>query len=247
MLPVMSWLPDLGQARRLLCVQPHYDDNDLGAGGTIATLASRGAEVFYLTATDDLVGVHDTRLSDEEATRVLREEQHKAGLELGVTQQFWLGLPDAGEYDYFDLRRSIIEHIRRLRPDFVFSVDPWLPNEAHRDHLMVGRAVAEASFLQGMPRLRTRPEVDRGYEPYGLDGVVFYFTRDANLVFDIEPGRERKHRAIRAYRAQFSAEELELVSLGLGAKEQQWAAAEPFSHGEALKLLTPGELHVGLG
>ena len=32
-------VPDLSGARRLLCIQPHYDDNDLGAGGTIAALA----------------------------------------------------------------------------------------------------------------------------------------------------------------------------------------------------------------
>ena len=58
----MSFVPDVSTARRPLCVQPHYDDNDLGAGGTIASLAARGAEVAYLTATDDLVGVKDASL-----------------------------------------------------------------------------------------------------------------------------------------------------------------------------------------
>jgi LmbE family N-acetylglucosaminyl deacetylase len=28
--------PDVFSARRVLCVQPHYDDNDIGAGGTLA-------------------------------------------------------------------------------------------------------------------------------------------------------------------------------------------------------------------
>ena len=28
--------PDLFQARRILCIQPHYDDNDIAAGGTLA-------------------------------------------------------------------------------------------------------------------------------------------------------------------------------------------------------------------
>ena len=49
--------PDLLSARKLLAIQPHYDDNDISAGGTIAALVERGAEVFYLTVTDDLVGV----------------------------------------------------------------------------------------------------------------------------------------------------------------------------------------------
>ena len=67
----MADIPDLKQARRVLCVQPHYDDNDIGAGGTIASLAAAGADVWYLTATDDLVGVLDASLSDEEARRRL--------------------------------------------------------------------------------------------------------------------------------------------------------------------------------
>ncbi len=36
---------DLLTARNVLCVQPHYDDNDLGAGGTVARLKSLGATV----------------------------------------------------------------------------------------------------------------------------------------------------------------------------------------------------------
>ncbi len=243
----MAFVPDLSQARRLLCVQPHYDDNDLGAGGTIAALAERGAEVFYVTATDDLVGVRDDSLSDEQARALLRSEQERAGAEIGVREQFWLDLPDAGDYDYFALRARVIEHIRRLRPDFLFTVDPWLPFESHRDHLLVGRAVAEASFLQQFPRLKSDPEVDRAYEPYGITGIAFYFTRQPNLTFDISDARERKRRAVGAYEAQFSPEELELLQVGLEAKEREWASREPFSHGEALLVLSPGQLHVHLG
>ena len=29
-------IPDLFQARRVLCIQPHYDDNDIAAAGTLA-------------------------------------------------------------------------------------------------------------------------------------------------------------------------------------------------------------------
>ena len=50
---------ELRDARSILCIQPHYDDNDLGAGGTIAALHDAGCQVVYLTVTDDLVGVKD--------------------------------------------------------------------------------------------------------------------------------------------------------------------------------------------
>jgi LmbE family N-acetylglucosaminyl deacetylase len=237
---------ELREAKRLLCVQPHYDDNDLGAGGTIAELAEAGAEVTYLTVTDDLVGVLDASLSDAQATEQLRAEQRQAGEAIGVGEQIWLGFADAGEWDYFALRRELIKHIRRVRPDFVFTVDPWLPLEAHQDHLRTGLAVAEATMLQSHKRLKIDPEVDAAYESYAISGVVFYFTRDPNLCFDIGAVRERKHRAIDAYRAQFTDDQLKLLHLGLEAKEREWAAAESFEHGEALKLLPPGAFHVGI-
>ena len=34
--------PEILGAKRALCIQPHADDNEIGIGGTIAALASRG-------------------------------------------------------------------------------------------------------------------------------------------------------------------------------------------------------------
>ena len=155
--------PDLHSARVILAIQPHYDDNDFGAGGTLAALAEAGAEVYYLTVTNDLVGVIDDKLSLEDATVQLRAEQAESGAAIGIKGQYWLGFPDAAPFDHFDVRRGIIQHIRMLRPDFVFTVDPWTPYEAHTDHIRTGLAAAEATILFSLPRLATEPEVDATY------------------------------------------------------------------------------------
>jgi len=63
-----------------------------------------GAELFYLTVTDDLVGVIDQSLTEEQMTAQLRAEQDQAGAAIGVSGQYRLGYPDAGKYDYFDVR-----------------------------------------------------------------------------------------------------------------------------------------------
>jgi len=239
-------VPDVWEAKRILAIQPHYDDNDIGAGGALAALAAAGAEIDYLTVTDDLVGVLDATLSTEEATVRLRSEQERAGAEVGVRAQYWLGFPDAGDYDHHTLRREIIRHIRMLQPDFLFSVDPWLPYESHGDHLKTGRAVTEAALLYGFPRLATDPEIDRSYREHTLLGVALYFTLKPNQIFDISEFRERKHRAIDAYRAQFTPESLEQLHRGLDFVERNCAEGKAFSHGEALKVLSPAQLHCGL-
>ena len=35
-------IPELFAAKRILCIQPHYDDNDIGAAGILARLAQNG-------------------------------------------------------------------------------------------------------------------------------------------------------------------------------------------------------------
>lgn len=238
--------PDLWQARRVLCVQPHYDDNDIGAGGTIARLAEEGAEVWYLTVTDDLMGVLDTSLGDDAARALLRDEQARAGAILGVKAQYWLDYPDAGRYDYFDLRRRIIEHIRMLSPDLVLAPDPWLPYEAHRDHIQTGQAAAEAAVLYALPRITTTPEVDDAYKPHELTGVAFYYSHEPNTAVDITSTWEKKAESIRSYRAQFSEENLEQLLFVLDARQRMYGEAHGFEQAEGLKVMQPLQLHCGL-
>jgi LmbE family N-acetylglucosaminyl deacetylase len=240
-------VPDLMRARRVLCVQPHYDDNDLGAGGTIAALADAGTEIHYLTVADDLVGVLDRSLSDAAALARIVAEQRAAGAELGVFAQERLDLPDAGDWDCLALRAAIVRSLRRVRPDWVLTVDPWLPREAHRDHTRTGLAVAEACLLFGLPRLASGDaELDRRFEPYALAGVGFYFTAAPNAWLDIGATRARKHRALDAYTAQFTPEALRGLHAALERKEREWAHGRGFEYGEALQLVRPGQLHVGL-
>ncbi len=236
-------IPDLATAERVLCIQPHYDDNDIGAGGSLAALAERGAEIVYVTVTDDQLGVRE-ELSEGEAREVLKREQLAAGEQVGVSDQRWLEFPDGGEYDYFELRRALVAEVRRFRPDFIFTCDPWAAYEAHSDHTRVGRAAAEAAIFQRLPRFRSGVEVDRDYTPHDVRGIAFYFSTAPNVVVPIDAVRDRKHKALDAYQAQFSPVELQLLHGALELKERSWAAGQSFDYAEALKVLSPVHLHV---
>lgn len=239
-------IPDIRSAERILAIQPHYDDNDISAGGTLATLAAEGAELHYLTMSNDLVGVIDETWSDEESTSRLRDDQRRAGEIIGVTEQYWLGYPDAGSYDYFAVRRDMIKHIRLVRPDVLFTMDPWMAYEAHTDHVMAGRAAAEAALLYGLMRIETDPEVDEGYVHHPLRAVVFHATSYPNAVFDISATIERKRDAIRCYKAQFHEAAFDGLVQRVTGYAQRVAGDEAFEFGEALKIMRPSWLH-GVG
>ncbi len=240
-------IPDFFAAKRILCIQPHYDDNDIAAAGILTQLAKNGAEIIYLTATDDLMGVVDASLSNDDATKALKRDQFAAGKIVGVREQYWCGYPDAGEYNYFDLRRDLLKYIRLLRPDFVFAPDAWLTYEGHRDHIQTGFAAAEAVMFASLPKIASSdPAVDSAYNGHDIQGVALYFTRDPNYIADITSTWEDKVDALRCYEAQFSPKGLEQLVMTLDMKAQQVAAGQSFARGEPLKVLHPSALHVGI-
>ena len=238
--------PNLFEAKRILCIQPHYDDNDIAAAGILTLLARQGAELYYLTATDDLMGVVDTALSNEQAAHALKRDQYAAGRIVGVREQYWLGYPDAGDYNYFDLRRDFLKYIRLLKPDFVFAPDAWLTYEGHRDHIQTGLAAAEAVMFAGLTKIASSdPVVDAAYEPHAIDGIALYFTREPNTIADISSVWEEKIEAVRCYEAQFDPRGMDELVAALDAKAQQVAAGQSFARGEPLKVLHTSALHCG--
>ncbi|HEX9012776.1 MAG TPA: PIG-L deacetylase family protein [Anaerolineaceae bacterium] len=236
--------PNLYHARTVLAVQPHYDDNDLGAGGTFAALSRAGARLIYLTVTDDQVGVLDAHLPTAETEAALQKEQSEAGSHIGVAEQIRLGYPDGGPIDPAALRDDLILAIRRLKPDFIFSVDPWLPYEFHQDHILTGRAVSEAAGLYHFPRLKVKGSADLGYTPHPLAGIAYYFTHAPNTYFDISAAWQAKHSAVRCYRSQFTAEEMEDQLASLEAQEREAGRERGVERAEALKVLRPAQLHI---
>ena len=240
-------IPDIISAKRILCIQPHYDDNDIAAAGILTQLARNGAELLYLTATDDLMGVVDTSLSDEDAAVALRRDQFAAGSIIGVKEQHWCGYPDAGEYSYFDLRRDFLKYIRMLKPDFVFAPDAWLTYEGHRDHIQTGLAAAEAVMFAGLTKIASSdPAVDEAYESHSIHGIALYFTREPNYIADITPTWDEKVVAMRCYETQFDPDGMGQLVAALDKKSKQAAAGQSFERGEPLKVLHTSALHCGI-
>ena len=239
-------MPDLFSAKQVLCIQPHYDDNDIAAGGTIRLLREQGAEISYITVTDDLVGVVDDSLSNEAAAAFLKRDQYEAGEIVGVKAQYWLDYPDAGKYDHYDVRGDLLKYIRMIAPDFVFTVDPWLTYEGHRDHVKTGLAATEAVIFADITKIPSSDEaVDAAYKGHIINGVVYYYTREPNYIVDISETWDTKIEAVKCYKAQFEPADMDRLIMALEMKSSQIAQGLEYNYCEPLKVLHPDALHCG--
>lgn len=180
----------LASARRVVVVVAHPDDADWYAGGTLALLARRGAEVTVIVATDGERGPRRGVAGDAQPLgEIRRREQLAAAREIGYAVVF-LGLPDRGLRRLADLPRRIAAAVGPLRPDVVLAFDaryPRLPY-VHPDHQAVGRAV-ERLALAGDPAVRWA-------------SVYLFHTRRPDTAVNVSAAMAAKLRALAAHRSQ---------------------------------------------
>lgn len=234
---------DLTRFRSALFLQPHPDDNEVGAGGAIAKIAAAGVRVHYATVTDGSMGTYDGEITPEELVRIRRTEHEESGRLLGAAAFYWLGFADGGLSDSIPLREALVRLIRTVRPEILFTIDPWNPYEAHMDHIYTGQMAAYAALAAGFPHAFPKHRLE-GLTPCAPDFVAFYATARPNHVEEIEPYWEMKKQAISLHRSQFQGEELSFVLGYLYEKGKMLGAEYGAALGEGFKILTPRMLHM---
>jgi LmbE family N-acetylglucosaminyl deacetylase len=188
----------------VLVLTAHGDDMEFFAGGTIAKLCLLGHEVHLLMATDNTKGTFE--LSWDQMFGLRMREAQVAAKVLGLKSVSCLDYPDGELSDtpLNVLRGQFMEAVRRLRPEMVFTFDPWAPYEGHQDHRAVAWAAMEATSFSHFP-LYYPEQLKGGLEPW-LVGEVYYFAKspvETNRPVDIggEPVR-RKIEALWCYESQ---------------------------------------------
>lgn len=232
-------IPDLEACESILFIQPHPDDNEVGAGATIAKLAARGCKVSYLTVTDGSKGGDDPHAAPS-VLRDLRYEEAKASAALlGVTQHHFLDLVDGGLPCEDELALHLVKVIRKVRPQLICTVDPYLPYEAHPDHRKVGLAAAQAALFSKNACYGSTEDA-----PWAVDGIAFHTTAWPNTFVDVDKTWDVKMAALAAHKSQFAPEYLALIGQYFEFKARQYAQGKGFERAEAFKVLTPTHLHM---
>ena len=191
--------PTIDDIKSALFIQPHPDDNEIGAGGTMIKLGLKGIPVYGLTVTEGRGG--SNVYSPEELAEIRKKEADEAMKITGVKNLGCLGYHDNNPIVHEKLVEDLVKVIREVKPDAIFSVDDKLENELHPVHLAVGKAVREAYFRSGQVYY---PFKD-GYKHEGVHKcriIGFYFTEDDNTIVDISDVYPQKRKAILAHKSQ---------------------------------------------
>lgn len=161
--------------RRVLALAAHPDDESVGCGGLLATLADAGAVVHVCFATDGEATI-GASMPAAEVGRRRRAEAQAACRVLGTRPPRFLGLPDGGLAAHADeLAAGVRGLVDELRPEVV--VAPW-ELDGHPDH----RALF-AAIPSGVPVW--------GYETWT--------PLTPNRIVEISGVFERKERALACY------------------------------------------------
>ena len=190
--------------KRVLVFEAHGDDMEFLAGGTIAKFADRGHEVTLVVATDNDKGSFE--LSAEELRAVRDRELNGAAEVLGVRRVIPLGYSD-GDLAYQvppdRLRAQCMRIIRELKPDIVFTWDPFTPYEGHADHRAIAVAASEAASFSHFP-LYEPEQMREGLAPHYVSECWFFAKspRDLNVYVDIDGTIDRKIEALCRHEAQ---------------------------------------------
>lgn len=239
-------IPRLQEAQNVLVIFPHPDDAELVAGGTVRLLAEQGATVTYAAVTDGNMGTFDPSMARNETGAMRRKEQDAAAAILGVKEVVWLGFNDGFLPEVETVRQGMVKVIRRVRPDFVITLDPWLPYEGHPDHRKTGLAAVEACMYASFP-LAYPEHMSDGLTPWGVTGIALGLSPKPNTYIGIDSTWEKKIRACLCHESQFPEPVWNALYLPyIQAKCSEWGqqAGEGIDMAESFKVLSPHHLHV---
>jgi LmbE family N-acetylglucosaminyl deacetylase len=237
-------IPELEKCKSLLCIQPHPDDNEVGAGATIAKLARSGCKITYLTVTDGSKGTDDPKLAGARLAEIRKNEAEAAGRLLGASEFKFLNFEDGSYPDEKELCMAIVSVIREVKPGLVLTVDPFLPYEVHPDHRRIGMAAAEACILN--PLAYNNAEAIGDKQPWRVEGIVFHTTAYPNTFVNVDDTWEDKIKAILSHKSQFDPQSFGMYNMYFDYKAQQYAAGRGYKRAEAFKVLAPAYLHMSV-
>jgi LmbE family N-acetylglucosaminyl deacetylase len=200
------------EGKTVLVVGAHPDDNDFGAGATVAKAARQNAEVLYLIATTGQRGSSDETMTPERLSDTRKKEQNNAASVLGVREVHFLDYVDGELIADLRLKEQVVKYIRRYRPDIVFTMDPsffYFKNLGfvnHSDHRAIGEATLDACYPLARDLLSFPEHVKIGLNPHKVKELLLhsFVPENANFYVDVTDTFDIKIKALSLHKSQVS-------------------------------------------
>jgi N-acetylglucosamine malate deacetylase 1 len=185
-------IPDL---KNVLVIAPHPDDEILGCGGTMHSLAGKGCNVYVLIVTKG-----DPDIFPEERIKKVRKEALEAHIFLNVKETRFLEFiaPNLDLTSHAQISRAIESIIKELNIQVLF-----LPHrgDLHHDH----RIVFESALVAARPVRDCPVKCIYAYETLSETEWAAPFSSDTfipNVFFCIENSLDFKLNAFQCYETQ---------------------------------------------
>ncbi len=192
---------------RVLAVYAHPDDHEMSCGGTLARWASAGSVAHVVIGSRGEKGSSNPTTDIDTLADQRAKEAQAAGQVLGVAAVEMFGEPD-GELDNTpDLRRRIVEVVRRVRPDVVICPDPTAvffgdSYVNHIDHREIGWATLDAVAPAASSPLYF-PETGPAHQ---VSTVLLTGVLEPTVWVDIEGALQAKIDALFCHKSQLGAD-----------------------------------------
>jgi LmbE family N-acetylglucosaminyl deacetylase len=175
-----------------------HPDDETYASGTIAKHVEGGGKATIVVATRG--GKGHWRIPPEDLCKLRTQEMEKAAKILGAGL-VWLDFEDASVPESDELRETLVDIFRRLKPDIVITFHPLVWRD---DHRRVGLAASDATLKASLPLHRTnhpyhRPEP----EVYFFGEPMTPIAPDAYV--DVTNQMETKRRAFACHATQWTS------------------------------------------
>ena len=179
----------------ILAFSAHPDDVELSASGTVLKHIAAGKKVGIIDLTQGELGSRGT----PETRKAEAEDSSKI---LGLTVRHNLKMADGFFEINEDNKRTIIEQIRKYRPDIILAN---ADSDRHPDHGRASKLVSEAVFLSGLCKLNT--EIGGVTQEPHRPSAVYHYIQDyyiePDIVIDVTDFFEQKMQSILAFKTQF--------------------------------------------
>ncbi len=198
--------------KTVLVVGAHPDDNDFGAGATMAKAAIDGGAIIYLIATTGQRGSSDNTMTAQRLSDIRKREQKEAAGARGVGEVHFLDHVDGELVPDIRLKEEVVLYIRRYRPEIVFTMDPsffyykTFGFVNHSDHRAIGEATLDACYPLARDLLSFPHHAKAGLNPHKVKDVLLHSfdPGNANFFVDVTDSFDRKIIALSLHKSQIA-------------------------------------------